>query len=432
MLGTTLMNPRTWALLGTALLLGAAAANCTGSLGSTIGDDAPCDGPLADLCGQTCTITDDCPAGLFCNGSACFAECTPDGGQCGNGEICSSNGRCTSRGGGGAGGAPGLTIAATGTGGDTTTGGQGGSCGAVEVNFEPQTPTVVLLIDQSGSMTSGFNNQGSRWDVVYDALMDPTNGVVKQLEGQVRFGLALYTYSSGPTCPQLVEVTPPALDNHGTIDTTYSPETPAANTPTGDSITAITPALANFAEPGPKLIILATDGEPDRCEDPDGHDQTSRDEATDAAAAAHAQGIETVIIAVGNQVSQQHQQDMANAGSGRVVPAPANCDPINNPSQCAPTYEPTSKQALIDAFNDIINGQRSCVFSLDGEVIPGKECDGTVIVNGAVLGCNDADGWQLNSSTEIEFLGTACDAILNDPNVMVSVEFPCDSVIVPQ
>lgn len=431
MLGRTLTNPRTWALLGAAVLV-ATAANCTGNLGSSLGDNAPCDGVFADVCGQSCTITEDCPAGLFCNGGSCYAECTQDGGQCGSGQTCSSNGRCTSLGDGGAGGESGLTIAATGVGGGATTGGQGGSCGSVEVSFAPQTPTVVLLIDQSGSMTDNFNNQGSRWNVVYDALMDPMNGVVKQLEGQVRFGLALYTYASGPTCPQLVEVTPPALNNHATIDTTYSPETPSANTPTGDSISAITPALAAFNEPGPKLIILATDGEPDRCEDPDGHDQISRDEATDAAAAAYVQGIETVIIAVGNQVSQQHQQDMANAGSGRPVPAAANCDPIMDPVNCAPTYEPTTKQALIDAFNDIINGQRTCVFSLDGEVIPGKECDGTVIVNGSNLSCNDPNGWRLNSPTEIEFLGTACDAILNDPNAMVSVEFPCDSVIVPE
>ncbi|MEM1030864.1 MAG: vWA domain-containing protein [Myxococcota bacterium] len=390
----------------------------------------PCDDELAGQCGGVCTVTEDCPAGQYCASGTCLADCTPGGDHCGSGSVCDDEGRCAS-GGGQGGAATSIAVTATG-GGATTSGGEGGSCGAVEVSFEPQVPTVVLLIDQSGSMNVDFNGQGSRWDVVYDALMNPTTGVVKQLEGQVRFGLALYTYANGPTCPELVEVAPPILNHHAAIDAAYVPESPRADTPTGDSITAITAPLMAVTEPGPKLIILATDGEPDRCEDPNAHDQVSRDEATDAAQAAFAQGIETVIIAVGNQVSQEHQQDMANAGSGRPVPAAIGCDPVADPVNCAPTYEPTSKQALIDAFNEIIIGQRTCIFTLDGQVIPGKECDGTVLVNGTVLGCNDPNGWQLNSPTEIEFLGTACDTILNDANADVSVSFPCDSVVVPE
>ena len=298
------------------------------------------------------------------------------------------------------------------------------------MTFEPQVPTVVLLIDQSGRMIADFNGQGNRWDVLYDALMNPVMGVVTQLESQVRFGLALYTYDDGPTCPTLVTVTPPALNNYATIDAVYSQQNfiVGGDTPTGDSLTAITPDLVNFAEPGPKLIILATDGEPDRCEDPNAHDAISQQESIDAAAAAYTQGIETVVIAVGNQVSQSHQQDVANAGAG--LPPPPS-DPCTDPMACAPTYEPASQQGLVDAFTDIINGQRTCVFTLDGQVIAGMECNGTVQVNGMTIPCNDPDGWQLNSASEIEFLGTTCDTILNDPNVMISASFPCDSIIPP-
>lgn len=388
--------------------------------------DGPCNTIYKGQCGKSCDSDAECAQGLHCSADGiCFAECSPDGDECGAGNHCDADGRCQS-GAGGAGGSGGSLFGGNvNTGGDMGGGNTGGSCGEVVVDFEPQTPTVVLLIDQSGSMTADFNGQ-DRWDVVYDVLMDPVDGVVAQLQAQVRFGLALYTYQSGPVCPQLIEVTPPALNNHMTIDMVYAPENPLSNTPTGDSLAAITPGLAAFAEEGPKLIMLATDGDPDRCEDPDGHDQISKDEATDAAQAAYALGIETVIIAVGDQVSQTHQQDMANAGKGLPIPAP---DPCNDPALCAPTFEPTTKQEMIDTFLDIINGQRTCVFQLDGEVIPGKECDGDVRVNNMPLPCNDPNGWQLNSPTEIEFVGTACDTILNDPNVTIDASFPCDAVV---
>jgi len=423
---SSIRSPLRW--LGSLLVpltIGALMWSCSDD-GSTTGDDSPCEAAYKDECGKPCDADGDCAQGLFCSSAGtCSAECVPDGNDCGTG-YCDDDGRCQS-GAGGAGGSGGALFGGNVNAGGNN-GGSGGSCGQIVVDFEPQTPTVVLLIDQSGSMTADFNGQ-ERWDVVYDVLMDPVDGVVKQLEGQVRFSLALYTYvANTPVCPQLIEVTPPALNFHSSIDAVYSQEVPLSNTPTGDSLTAITPALAAFAEEGPKLIMLATDGDPDRCEDPDGHDDISKAEATDAAAAAYALGIETVIIAVGDQVSQAHQQDMANAGKGLPVPA---ADPCNDPALCAPTFEPTTKQEMIDTFLAIINGQRTCVFALNGEVIPGKECEGDVQVNNVTLPCNDPNGWQLNGTSEIEFVGTACDTILNDPNATIDASFPCDAVSTP-
>ncbi|HHH10878.1 MAG TPA: VWA domain-containing protein, partial [Sorangium sp.] len=387
---------------------------------------APCDTVYAGLCDDQCSADFNCPDGLHCNDGFCFAECTPGGNECAPPSLCDAKGRC--QGGGSDGGGGGGMFNPQGSGGASTSsggnGGAGGDCGSVDVSFEPQTPTVVLLIDQSGSMSQGFGGQ-SRWNVVYDALMNPNNGVVKSLEGKVRFALALYTWASG-SCPALVEVTPPALNNHSNIDAVYSQQLPLANTPTGDSIAAITPGLVAFNEPGPKLIILATDGDPDRCGAPDGHDNISKQLVVDKVTDAYNQNIETVIIAVGDQVSAHHQQDVANAGKG--LPAPPNY-PCTNPAMCAPTYEPTTKQALINAFTDIINGQRTCVFNLDGQVIPGKECEGTVTINGQEITCNGADGWKLNGVSEIEFVGAACDTIMNDANVMIAASFPCGSIV---
>lgn len=418
-------------IAGSALTL--AAWSCSGDIGSTFDPTGPCATVYSGLCGSTCGVDEDCPAGLHCNDGLCDATCVEGDARCGD-DKCNERGRCVDSAGntGGSTGTLNLT-GAGGAGGDATTSGMGGNCGSLDLELEATIPTVVLLIDQSGSMDADFNGQGRRWNVVYDALMNPTDGVVTQLQEYVRFGLALYTYEPNApgSCPQIVDVLPPALNNHPTIDMSYDPDDWKNNTPTGDSINAITPGLVAFAEPGPKLIVLATDGDPDRCDDPNGHDQISKDLATDAAQAAFAQGIETVIIAVGNQVSQTHQQDMANAGSGRPVPAPDPCDQVNDPTNCAPTYEPTTKQDLIDTFTAVVLGQRDCVFTLNGDVVQGKECDGTVTLNGVELPCNDPDGWHLNGTDEIEFDGAACAAILSELDVQISANFPCDSILNP-
>src|SRR5690606_25467856 len=154
-----------------------------------------------------------------------------------------------------------------GTGGDGT-GGDGSDvpvCAEVDVNFDAVIPTVVVLIDQSGSMTENFSGQ-ERWTAVYNALM-ANDGLITTLQSQVRFGLALYTYNGGNMCPDIISVNP-ALDNRDPIDTVYSPERPQGDTPTGDAIDAIMPMFADNPTGGPQIILLATDGEPDTCEQP--------------------------------------------------------------------------------------------------------------------------------------------------------------------
>lgn len=399
-----------------------------GFLSCTSGENAAC-ADYGDKCGVACTSDDQCAAGLNCGSEkTCTAACSqttpcPDGGSC------TFNGKCV--GGAGMGGNAGSTAASFANGSTgTDSGSSGSSCGDIIISFMPQTPTVFLLIDQSGSMNADFNGK-TRWDALRDALMDANNGVVKQLEDKVRFALTLYSGQDNQ-CPDLTQVVPPALNNYDAINAVYSVSTWKNNTPTGESVSAITPALVAFAEPGPKIIILGTDGDPDTCADPDSNGtQPPKDVSLAAVKSAYQQGIQTFIIAVGDQVAGPHQQDMANAGLGLAYPAPDPCDQVNDPTHCAKTYEPATQQALADAFAGIINGQQTCVFTLDGSVIAGKECEGVVTVNGVQIPCNDPNGWKLNGSSEIEFLGTTCAQILADPNAMISGHFPCGAAIPP-
>src|SRR5688500_14799668 len=65
-------------------------------------------------------------------------------------------------------------------------------CASVAVELTDTVPTVMLLIDRSGTMDFDFAST-TRWWAVYDTLFDDTAGVVKRLEQEVRFGMALYT-----------------------------------------------------------------------------------------------------------------------------------------------------------------------------------------------------------------------------------------------
>ena len=85
------------------------------------------------------------------------------------------------------------------------------TCADADVKFEAQTPTVLLLIDQSGSMTENFGGT-DRWDAVYDALfrqygrdialvvhaaaarLDVATGAVRTDLGQLRCGQLLARY----------------------------------------------------------------------------------------------------------------------------------------------------------------------------------------------------------------------------------------------
>lgn len=293
-----------------------------------------------------------------------------------------------------------------------------GGCVDVMVQVEPIIPTLVLLVDQSGSMTSDFSGQ-ERWDAVYETLMDPADGVLATLESQVRFGLTLYTSEDGfdgGECPLLTGVEP-MLDNRAAIDAVYSGAQPVDETPTGESLMAVADQLAAFEADGPKGIVLATDGEPDTCAQP--NPQEGQPEALDAAEAAFDLGITTYIISVGDDVGAEHLQEMANVGVGK-----APDDPMP-----APYYQALDAAQLVAAFEEIIGSFVSCELLIDGEVDLSQACDGTVTLDGVELECGV--DYDLPNPTTLELLGEACAILQDGEDHTVNASWPCDAVNIP-
>lgn len=380
------------------LVLGAAAAACgSGDIGS--GKPGPCDvDPPAPDCATVCASDMDCAAGYYCGpGGTCTADCTPGGDECPPDHACDATGQCIPVGGG-----P-----------------DAGDCPSITVDVAPQTPTIWLVIDQSGSMSSDFMGV-SRWQAVTDALVDPVDGAVKKLEDRVLFGASLYTSNggnAGGTCPILTE-TPPALNNYAAIDSLMRTHGPQGDTPTAESIAAV---AAEFPapdpeRPAPQAILLATDGNPDNCVDPDAHNLASQMMSESAVQQAYSQGIQTYVLSVGDDVAQTHLQKLANAGVGQ---------PLDTGT--APYYVANNPAQLVDAINAIIRGVRTCVFELDGTVDPAQACSGTVTLNGTPLECGV--DWQLVDENTLELLGNACDTFLTTDEVTLTAEFPCGVVV---
>jgi len=284
-----------------------------------------------------------------------------------------------------------------------------------DVGFEQLVPTVILLIDKSGSMLDEFDQGVDRWDTLRSTLIDPTTGVVPQVADRVRLGLTTYTSDDGNrggACPQLIEI-PPALDNAARITQEYLAIEIANqedDTPTADALAVVTDVLDRVQEPGAKAIVLATDGEPDTCADPDAHNDDSNQLSVQAVTAAFGKGITTHVISVGSDVGQQHLEDLARAGSGGA----------------GTPYRALNAQALVDAFEQIIRGVVTCDVRLNGTIQPGQEAAGIVELDGNRLTLGDPNGWEVVSSSAIRIVGEACQRAKLDAN-RLHIEFPCEA-----
>lgn len=291
----------------------------------------------------------------------------------------------------------------------------GRACIRLDVGFERLTPTVIVLVDRSGSMLDSFDGPRDRWNTLRDVLIGPT-GILRRVQDRVRLGLTTYTSSDGNrggACPLLVSV-PPALNNLGPIEQMYRAAEIADqedDTPTPEAFAATTQQLQAFAEPGPKVIVLATDGEPDTCADPDAHNGDTNRLAVTAVQNAYRAGIRTEVLSVGSDVGQQHLQDLANAGNGGTG---------------GTAYRALDAQSLIDAFDAIIGGVVSCEFTLAGQVQAGKEPQGKVRLGSRDLAYQSPDGWILTAPNRLLLQGAACTEAKR-AEAPLHIEFPCDT-----
>ncbi len=308
---------------------------------------------------------------------------------------------------------------------DTASAVSGEVCAEASATPTRMAPKVVLLLDGSGSMEEPYSDNESKWSAMRQAIVDPNDGVVSTMQALIEFGLVIY---SGPRdsddCPIPGEVVGPALNNYTPIAEAFPQDQPGGSTPTGLALQLVCEALPGVAvDQRPQYVILATDGEPNSCDRSGGRDEPpDYQSVVDAANFCCDKGVTLYVVSLasgrGSQDFQDHLQEVANIGA---------CDG----SAGAPVYSPQDPAQLSTDLGQLVGGAVTCDVLLDGSVVQGRECEGSVVtLNGRTLGCNDPDGWILVSENVIRLQGQACQEFTDNTDSVLTATFPCE-VFVP-
>lgn len=380
------------------------AASCGGSSLSP----GPCDQvPPDPSCSLACDPlgANTCPGGFYCTPDAtCYAQCRIGENQCSDGFACTTDGKCLPE--------------------DQVPNPGGGDCPRVAFTAKPTTPSILLLLDRSGSMNNNFPGGGTRWSTVRDALVNTTDGIVTRLESKAYFGSMIYQNlgDQDAGCPELF-TRPRTLNNAAAIRQALQ-ASPNSNsgTPTAKSIQAAVASFTSAPAPAdsPKIIVLATDGRPNKCTQPRNQGDPAEEALVEATAGtAYTQGIRTIPLSVAgasNDDQQAHLQRVANRGAGVQTGQPN-----------APLYKGDSPAELRAAFEAIIGGAISCDLTVTGNITQDQARGGDVRLNDRKL--TFGTEWELVGSNIIRLLGATCNELKTSPNPKVDGTFECGTVI---
>jgi hypothetical protein len=307
-----------------------------------------------------------------------------------------------------------------------------GACAGRDITTMHVVPTIWLVVDGSGSMTTTLGDS-TRWTALRDALMDETIGVVKALERVVNWGFLVYDGRSlggstptlpdggmfmaptATTCPRVLTVEP-KQGNYTAIEAMYGSEPLGGSTPTDKALEAVVAHLPDAAttmldtKVNPTIVVLATDGEPnDYCSNNPFRDV--KPAVISAVQELLSKNIKTYVISLAgdDQNLTQHLIQVAQAGgTGK------------------PPFVPQNRDQLIETFRQIIGPDAACEFKLIGGVKQGMECMGKLEINGNPLACESDNGWRLTDAQTITITGTACEAYKADSTSVLHAEFPCE------
>ncbi len=289
------------------------------------------------------------------------------------------------------------------------------SCRPARLALGEDPPAVMLVVDRSGSMnetlrprTFHYPEPGSRWDVLFENLVGPPRGLVGNRERTVRFGAATFA-SSGRRCPDLRSVLP-ELNNHGAIFDVLGAARVEGGTPTGAAIAAVVELLAGEPDgPGGRpVLVLATDGEPNRCGGPE-------DDTIAELRAAFARGHRTLVVSVASDVGDAFIRAAADAGAGR-------------PEGSGTTFfRGDDYTTLGTALDGAVFSAILCRAELPAHAL-GLPCEALPLtLDGEALVCDDWDGFRLAGASTIELLGAACDrARMPFPPARLTLGSLCD------
>jgi hypothetical protein len=350
-------------------------------------------------------------------------------------------------------------------GGRTGDGAPGAGCQNLQVVFEPKIPTVVLLVDRSGSMFDSM---------VWAPLRTSVLQIVQATQADVRYGFAAFTGEAGGMCPTF-DAVPIALQNYDAIATLYNrlnkPIFIKAETPTTLALRQVQDGLTADPGTGAKYVLFVTDGEPDFCDD--SNHICAVDSVVHQLQVLSQAGIQTFVFglkSLASDISLPSLQAFANAGGGQPVLAPIaqTPAPLNIYYQCSGvpgwtadlaasgktgmtsigTYAPVGgtatlfnpdlsnpqagQAALLTQLTNVIAGVKSCLFDLSGqiEVDVNQLGQASVAIEGATVSLDSTNGWRMNTASQLELVGSACETWRKPENTHIDFNFPCGIIII--
>jgi hypothetical protein len=347
----------------------------------------------------------------------------------------------------------------------------GQACGGTSIVAAPKDVNILLVIDESGSMTSkptGFSTD--KWSSLKTALATTLSAV----QNDISFGLELFPFALDPKAPMPVscdtnccqmpagsaaiqipiEAGKTAVPK---INTALTASAPGGGTPTASALGLAYDYFktgGGSSLKGDRYVLLATDGGPDcngalTCDaatctsnldnkslgtttnfcdptigGPDAKTRCLDDTATEAAITKLAGiGVKTFVVGIpGTEAYTATLDALAKAG-GEENPAAAA-------DAAAPSYFAVSASAGASGLADVLgsitkNLVTSCSLQLGSQ--PENKLLLNVYVDGTLVPEN-GDGWRLDTSTTpytIELLGSLCDKVQTEGAESVQVVYGC-------
>jgi hypothetical protein len=292
------------------------------------------------------------------------------------------------------------------------------NCGSQTNSATKQPPNVLLVLDRSGSMGDDIaqdckclatGNSSSpacadrttckdRWTTVSTAVT-----ATVQATPDIHWGLKLYSTPSGSGCTVNNQIEVQVAANSGAaIQQQIQGTNPANNTPTAQAIKAAVAYLKTVTDPGNKVILLATDGQPN-CGS-GGSSSPNVDATIAEITAAKDAGFQVYVIGIGPSVGNLNNFAVAG-GTGQYYPA-------------------TSPEELTKALTAISTTVASCTFTLTTK--PPDQI--AVYLDKNLVKQDPADGWSYGANSQTIVLnGDTCNKVKSGEATTVQVLFGCKS-----
>ncbi len=310
------------------------------------------------------------------------------------------------------------------------TGSSGGGeiCEIYEATSEPTAPTVLILLDQSGSMKAAEGST-TRWDAATSSVID----AVTSLDGVANFGLIGFPThvitsdaDASQTCNAELK-SAPAPGNGAALAATIDTAAPQmGHTPVRAALQLARTELAKpaYADTN-RYVVLVTDGLPN-CKGiaptANGGYFANYEDPSDAVLDLANDGITTFVVGYGIAGLSAHSE-----GSEHF--AETYADNMAEAGGTGSHRSVSSGAELEQVLSDITREVAPCEFQLSSAPRGGAEYV-RVTIDDTDYAMGDADGWTLVDGTTVSLSesGAACQTLRDGQEHSIHIQVECQPV----